>query len=290
MTFPYHLPKEPGQTRRFDCVGVGAWQTYTVPVGATALLIVTMGAGGAGGAGASGIAGSARGGGGGGGAAAPSRLLIPTANLPGMLHLRVGDGKLAATGGATFVHLNPNEANPGLHRLLVSAAGGVGGTGTGAAVGAAGAAGGFDSGGALACFGVYSSIGAQSGGAGGAIAGGAGTSVTFGASFPVSGGAGGGGTTSADFAGGAQNPNVANVFGPLVAGGLAGSNAGLAGFESWVPPVFTGGSGGGSSNAGLGGKGGDGGRGCGGGGGGGGTTGGAGGRGGDGFVLITALS
>lgn len=290
MTFPYHLPKEPGNTQRFDCVGVNAWQTYTIPVGVTALLIVAMGAGGAGGAGFSAAAGLARGGGGGGGSGGSARLLIPTLHLPGTIYIRVGDGKLAAAGSNTFVQINPNDAGAGLHRLLVAAAGGLGGTGTGAAVGSGGAPAGADSGGVLACYGAYSVVGSQAGAAGGAVAGGVGVAVSYGSLFPVSGGAGGGGTTSGDFAGGAQTPNVANMFGPSIAGGLAGSNAGLAGFEAWVPPFSTGGSGGGSSNTGVGGAGGDGRRGSGGGGGGGGTTGGAGGRGGDGFVFITALS
>ncbi|KAF0170116.1 MAG: Uncharacterized protein FD162_3651, partial [Rhodobacteraceae bacterium] len=68
MSFAFHLPKEAGQTRRFDPNGAttGQWQAYSVPLGAVLLEIIAVGGGGGGGAGFSAAAGSARGGGGGG--------------------------------------------------------------------------------------------------------------------------------------------------------------------------------------------------------------------------------
>lgn len=103
--------------------------------------------------------------------------------------------------------------------------------------------------------------------------------------MPISSGAGGGGTTSADFAGGA-------VTGagrcPTIPGGIAGSFPGNPGYAGPIlPPTFCGGSGGGSSNTGAGGAGGDGAAGSGGGGVGAGTLAGVGGRGGDGFAYVT---
>jgi hypothetical protein len=114
-----------------------------------------------------------------------------------------------------------------------------------------------------------------------------GTTITWAATGVFNcGGAGGAGTTSADFAGGAITGSGPV---PTIAGGLAGSNRGNDGFSKFLPPAFTGGSGGGSSNTGVGGAGANGRFGSGGGGGGGGTTGGTGGLGGPGLVIITHI-
>lgn len=124
----------------------------------------------------------------------------------------------------------------------------------------------------------------------------------------ISGGAGGGGTPTANtnFTGG--NITGAGLI-PTLSGGAAGGGAGQSGifwgaaggivsadllmasaaFSGHGPFAMTGGSGGGTNGAaGTGGAGGDGAFGCGGAGGGGGVTGGAGGRGGSGLVLISA--
>ncbi|EKD60452.1 MAG: hypothetical protein ACD_54C00735G0006, partial [uncultured bacterium] len=60
MSFAFHLPKEAGQTRRFDPNGAttGQWQAYSVPLGAVLLEIIAVGGGGGGGAGFSAAAGS----------------------------------------------------------------------------------------------------------------------------------------------------------------------------------------------------------------------------------------
>lgn len=286
MSFPFHLPKEAGQTRQFDPFGTNTWQTYAVPAGATQLFILAVGGGGAGGNGF-GAASGARGGGGGGGSAGIARILIPTVYLPGLLHLRVGVGVLAGAGSQSIISLLPSTATAAPWLVLANG-GGVGGNGSAAAVGASGSAGAVTTGGAYAALGSFVSTAGQIGATGGAVAGATGPVMTFGAAGTVfvAGGAGGAGTNTADFAGGA----VAGAgLCPTIPGGAAGSNPGSAGYELWVPPTFCGGSGGGSASAGPGGAGGAGGRGSGGGGGGAGTVSGVGGRGGDGFVLITAL-
>lgn len=287
MSFPFHLPKEDGQTRRFDPAGATAniYHVYSVPEGAEMLQILALGGGGGGGFGFGAAAGTARGGGGGGGAGALCRIIVPTALLPKSLYVYAGIGGNPAGGGGTSgVAVQP--ANISQAWLIGSTGGGSGGSGTASTVGAAGIAG-------AVWTSIYTNLGVSatsvgtSGASGGSIAGAVGAVISFGTGgLFVSGGAGGGGTTSADFGGG----GIAGAgLCPTISGAAAGSNPGNAGFELWLPPTFSGGSGGGSSNAGAGGAGGAGARGSGGGGGGGGVTSGAGGRGGDGFVLITAL-
>jgi hypothetical protein len=101
----------------------------------------------------------------------------------------------------------------------------------------------------------------------------------------LTGGAGGGGATSADFSGG-------NITGagdmPTINGGTASIKDGSPGLTLWSPFRACGGAGGAALNSAAGGVGGGGGIGCGGGGGGAGTTGGVGGRGGDGLVVIVS--
>ena len=281
---PTQLPNRAG---KFDVFyASGASHIYEVPDGASALFMAIVGGGGGGGAGFSAAAAAARGGGGGGGTGAVTRLIVSTLILPRLLYVNPGlGGTSAGNGGASFIGATPTTGNT--TNIGFANGGNAGGTGTGAAVGAGGTAGG-----AASILNVIFSwlapheYGAgQAGAAGGAVAGAAGAATTWG-NLGICAGAGGGGTTSADFAGG-------NITGtglvPTVLGGAAGSNVGNAGY--WMPDLLigTGGSGGGSSNTGNGGRGGDGAPGCGGGGGGGGVTGGAGGRGGHGFVVIQAI-
>jgi hypothetical protein len=60
MSFPFHLPKELGQTRRYDATNTLGWQTYTVPAGASLLHVIAVSGGGGGGAGFGAAAASAR--------------------------------------------------------------------------------------------------------------------------------------------------------------------------------------------------------------------------------------
>ena len=107
-------------------------------------------------------------------------------------------------------------------------------------------------------------------------------------SILTQGGAGGAGTTSADFAGGIITAITSSYLSEIrPQGAAAGSNNGSGGFLHRAPFFSFAGLGGSSSNAGVGGLGGNGGRGSGGGGGGAGTTGGRGGDGGGGIVIMT---
>jgi hypothetical protein len=45
MSFPFHLPKELGQTRRYDATNTLGWQTYTVPAGASLLHVIAVSGG-----------------------------------------------------------------------------------------------------------------------------------------------------------------------------------------------------------------------------------------------------
>ncbi len=285
--FPFHLPKEAGNSRRFDPVGAatGIWHTYSIPPGAVLLDILCVGAGGAGGAGFSRTAGSAGGGGGGGGAAGITRMTVSTARIPSVLYIQPG-GNILGSGGLQSTVSLTGGAYLAATNLLFANGGGAGGNGTGAAVGSAGAAAGIATGGTFHTLGIPVGSPGFAGAAGGAIAGANGGAVAGGTNV-VCGGAGGAGCTTTDFAGGNLNPNgiFLGIDGPVGGAGVGG----YAGFELWLPPLFTGGTGGGSFNSGTAGAGGNGGRGSGGGGGGAGATGGAGGRGGNGFIMITAI-
>lgn len=281
---PQQFPRRLGRADVFWPTGNA--HAYEIPDEASALLIVAVGGAGGGGAGFSAAAAAARGGGGGGGSGAVTRAVVPVISLPRVLYVSPGfGGNPAAAGGASFV--GAQNTSVATSNVIFANGGGAGGTGTGAAVGAAGSAGAV----ATILNVIYSWLSPHeytvgiAGATGGAIAGGAGTAAPWG-NLGICGGAGGGGTTSADFAGG-------NITGsgliPTISGGAAGSNDGRGGYWDPVSFISTGGSGGGSSNAGVGGNGGSGGPGSGGGGGGGGTTGGTGGRGGNGYIIIQPL-
>ena len=139
MSFPFHLPKEAGQTRRYDATGAQGWQTYSVPAGATMLHVVAASGGGAGGAGFGAAAGTARGGGGGGGSGALARITVPCSLLPGTLYLLVGLGGTAGPGSSTVVSVLPTAAFSTY--IAATNGGSAGGSGTAATVGAAGAGG-----------------------------------------------------------------------------------------------------------------------------------------------------
>lgn len=274
------------------------WHQYTIPSWATMLNIICIGGGGGGGGGFTRAAGSAGGGGGSGGSSALTRVTIPTMYLPNNLYIQVGaggQGVTSGTGGSgilSYVSIAPNTTASNVIAVSGNAGAVGGGTGTGAAVGAAGTAGTIATiaNMPLSGLGHFDLIAGQVGVTGGAVAGGNGTAQ----SIPVtsvltSGGTGGAGTTSADFAGGAWTAITNSLLSEMrPATPAAGSNDGSGGFMSWRPLFSFGGTGGSSSNTGIGGNGGNGAYGSGGGGGGAGTTGGRGGDGGSGLVIITA--
>jgi hypothetical protein len=291
-----YMPDLPGVESKpyiFTATGgqsaVAQWQSWAVPIGAKWLFGTVIGAGGRGGAGHAAAAASARGGGGGGGAGAITTFEAPAFRLPSVLWFSVSPGSKASLGlnaAASYISFEPTTA--AVNAFMLAQPGGNGGNGTAAAVGAAGSAGTVMT--SANC--MWSSLAnwtaraGQTGSAGGAIVGAAGAAVTWGAGGVYTcGGTGSGGTTSADFAGGAIT--AAGLFRSGVAGGLAGTNAGNDGqFVFDAPPRGIGGTGGGSSNTGTGGAGGRGGYGCGGGAGGAGVTAGASGDGGSALIMI----
>lgn len=280
--------------------GALEWQSWVRPRNISFVLLRLMGPGSGGGGGMSGAAGTARGGGGGGGAGGIVDLLIPASLLPDVLYIMVGRGGLggaAASNGTqgerTYVSLVNNSIISATLIACASTVNAIHGSPGTAGGGGAGGAGGTASTANLAQghnLGLFTARAGQAGGAGGAHTGAIGTAVTFGSGgLPITGGAGGGGTNTAntDFGGGAITG--AGMM-PTIAGGLAAAGRGQDGISLSGNPMWgsTGGSGGGTAGAaGVGGDGGNGGYGSGGGGGGGGVTGGNGGRGGDGLVLLS---
>jgi len=281
-------------SRVFDYTG--EIEAFVIPKNATFLHIWAIGAGTNGGAGASRTAGTAGGGGGGGATGAIVTMLIPTRFLPSTLYIVVGKGGGLSTDGYTKVMLRRGDTLGVIvaDSLLLANTGSTnGGAGSAIAAGSAGGTAGYFLGNNLyAGLGTLTITAAQAGSAGGAITGQAGfINSAFSGGMPFSGGAGGAGCTTTDFAGGSINPTstAQQQSGITLAGGgsVFGIYDGLNGLQFEEPFTCYGGSGGGSNNSGTGGKGGDGAIGCGGGGGGAGVTGGAGGRGGNGRVVIT---
>lgn len=305
MTWPMHLPRPTvANVERItnpSTVQNLQWQTWRKPIGVSMLCMLLIGGGGGGGGGFTGIAGSARGGGGAGGSSSITRVLVPAIYLPDTLYIQVGaggqgvgsGGGTAGSGVRSYVCIAPNVDPSNV--LAVSSTAVVptgGGTGTGAAAGAAGGAGTLaaiaDM--PLAGYGFFFTVGGDAGVAGGAQTGAVGPAqgITV-TGCLTTGGSGGAGTTSADFAGGAWTAIANSLLSenrPATPG--AGSFDGSGGYLLEEPFFSFGGTGGSSSNTGPGGNGGNGGPGSGGGGGGGGTTGGRGGDGGNGIIIMAS--
>lgn len=274
------------------------WNTWRKPRGKTMCHIICIGGGAGGGGGFTRAAAAAGAGGGGGGSSAVTRVTLPLLYLPDTLYIQVGaGGQGVSSGGGTagsgvlsYVSIAPNTTASNILAISGAAAAVGGGTGTGAAVGAVGTAGTIAVIGSmpLAGMGIFNVIAGQSGAAGGAQAGAVGGAGTIPVTSVITtGGTGGAGTTSADFAGGLWTAIAGSWLSEQrPATPAAGSNNGSSGFELWKPLFFWAGSGGSSSNTAAGGNGGNGSYGCGGGGGGAGTTGGRGGNGGSGIVII----
>lgn len=285
-----------------------SWSHWVKPKGADMIYIMAIGGGAGGGGGFTGVSGADRGGGGGGGTGAITRFFGPALMVPDVLYVQAGLGGLGAAaggtgtaGGISYVSAGPFPAGSvanftvdnNLFVMSNAAGAGGGGGGTGAAAGAAGAAGTIsvitsqNRGGYAGMW--FATVGLV-GFIGGAVADGAGAAANnvLGDSVPLSGGAGGSGSTGANVTGGAVTG--AGIF-QTIPGGTATNPNGCGGY-SWNPEsglflASTGGSGGAAIDAAAGGNGGTGGfPGSGGGGGGAGTTGGRGGDGGDGCVII----
>jgi len=282
--------------------GTTSWQTWSKPRNIKFVSIFAISGGGGGGAGFTSALGANGGGGGGGASSGVATGIFPANSLPDTLYIQVGlggggavnPGTGGSNGGVSYVSAQPNTTS--INVIIAGTTGtvGAGGGGTGAA---GGAGGGTPTAfnktltGLLGACGTITSVIGFNGVAGGFAASGLSVSI----SGVTTGGAGGGGKSSA---------NVTNVGGnitgigiiPTINGGSSTGGNGETGFRSTpttggssyrIPMFFTGGSGAGSSITGAGGIGGIGGYGSGGGGGGAGITGGRGGNGGDGLVVIT---
>lgn len=268
--------------------------------------IFMVGAGAGGGAGAAAAAGNPKGGGGGGSSGGLVTARFALSVLPDVVYFLLPQGALGGTGtagagnpGANAIqaHMSARNASITSADLILVTSNSQSGGGSGGTTGAAGPGG---SGGstptattqawdemAYAWLPRATRDGASGGGVAGSGAVGADALTPLGV---ISGGAGGAGSRTADFAGG----NIL-AFGqvPQVPGGLAGGGDGGGGLwyrDSPFHPWFaSGGAGGGSTNtaATAGGRGGSGAPGCGGGGGGAGTSvGGNGGDGGHSYLLL----
>jgi len=293
-------------------VGAPSYQLWRKPRNASMVLMACVAGGGGGGGGFTRATANPGSGGGGGACSGIQKFHTFASFLPDVLYVQVGaggQGGAASTNGGnglnSYVTTSSRIVAPTLPNIIcysgVNAPGG----------GVAGAAGGGGTGGAVPTIAVIQpchvlgdsgqTVGLV-GAAGGAFGGGAGTAVTAWAALPFSPGAGGGGSTGPNFAGGAQTATalldlgaggqIAAAAGGIALGGTAGPGVsinGSSGFSQWEPFLNSGGAGGGTSDAAVAGDGGRGGFGCGGGGGGAGATGGRGGRGGDGIVIIVSV-
>lgn len=271
-------PGESGASRQ----GQNIWLK---PRGARFVSIFAIGAGGSGGTGFTRSAGSAGGGGGGGGSASISQTIWLAGMLPDALYVHAGS---AESNGLSFVTtyaypfptptsqntlaLSGDPASPAIN----------GGNGTGLGGGIGGTAGLLitSTGYCLVNLALsFRAFSGQTGANGGTQTGAAGGSVAFSTGY-VTAGAGGGGTTSGNFAGG-------NITGTASTMQVTNAGDGSNGFIFPAAISRYGGAGGSSANSATGGKGGAGATyGAGGGGGGAGTTGGSGGIGGPGLVVI----
>jgi hypothetical protein len=292
-----NLPNIDNNISIFYAIGSATWQTWVKPKGCKFVYILVIGGGGGGGGGQSGT-GVGRTGGGGGGSSGMNKGMFMANTIPDILYINVGYGGAGgvpnsngSSGSFSYISVLPNTT--AINVLLVSNSTTVPGAGNANGVGGS-------TGGAVVNTNQilsYTSVNlfgtGQNGTSGGINTGGNGSALT--PTSPLTGGAGGGGSSAANANGTGGNVNTGGVFPTLLGGAAGGTNRGTDGFIGSFPNksnvlrnafIFTGGSGGGANGAGIGGNGGNGAFGCGGGGGGAGTTGGSGGKGGDGLVII----
>ncbi len=275
-------------------------EVWRKPKGCTMGFFWGIGGGGGGGAGWQAVAGTARGGGGGGGSGGICTLLIPLIFVPDELYVLLGTGGAGSNvfgggginGGLTILSAVPalDPSNLFLQAGNGAAAGGNNGSATGGGAGGGGGTTPNISLASLAQNGFLQAYPGQTGKGGGAQTGAIGIAATIATASGIAmGGAGGAGTTNADFAGGTFTTIVNTYISEqMSAAHAAGSVSGPGGILVQPPrgPLWSiSGGGGSSSNAGVAGAGGNGLCGGGGGGGGAGATGGRGGTGGTGMLV-----
>jgi|LauGreDrversion4_2_1035121.scaffolds.fasta_scaffold02413_4 hypothetical protein len=278
--------------------GTTSWQTWTKPVNVKYVSIFAISGGGGGGGGRTSSTVINAAGGGGGASSGTALGVFPANSLPDTLYIQVGLGGIggpgqasATSGGITYVSTQPNTTS--INVIIAGSAsvvaGGVGGH-AGGGGGVAPSSFSKTSTGLLGACGTITATAGWGGAQGGTAL--SGTSIFV--SGVTTGGAGGGGNTSASIDNIGGNITGIGIIPTILGGstGLTGDNGYISMTPSinssiGIPMFFTGGAGGGSRFNGVGGNGGNGGYGCGGGGAGSGLTGGTGGNGGNGLVIIT---
>ena len=292
-----NLPNIDNNISIFYAIGSATWQTWVKPKGCKFVYVFVIGGGGGGGGGQSGT-GVGRTGGGGGGSSGMNKGMFMANTIPDILYINVGYGGAGgvpnsngSSGSFSYVSVLPNTT--AINVLLVSNSTTVPGAGNANGVGGSTGVAVVNTNQILSYTSVNLFGTGMNGTSGGINTGGNGSALT--PTSPLTGGAGGGGSSTANANGTGGNVNTGGVFPTLLGGAAGGTNRGTDGFIGSFPNksnvlrnafIFTGGSGGGANGAGIGGNGGNGAFGCGGGGGGAGTTGGSGGKGGDGLVII----
>lgn len=284
--------------------GPYTWQSFNIPNKVKMVNFTLIGGGGGGGGGSGPASGPVtNAGGGGGGAGSCLNFTVPAIFLPETVYISVGVGGAGGTkaatgvsgtsGGQTIVSLQPTAETTYLIGRSGSGNGGTGG-GTGTRSGGT-----QSSGTVYLAYSIFQNeTSTNSGGSGGAGTSTVPTTANHRQMLEsvLTGGAGGGGCTSASTVGFAGGDITGALRQQTISGGAAQSNGQNGIMWDWNLMYATGGSGGGGSAAvsGTTGNGGNGGYGCGGGGGGssrqaGVGPGGAGGRGGDGLVIISVM-
>jgi hypothetical protein len=292
-----NLPNIDNNISIFYAIGSATWQTWVKPKGCKFVYVFVIGGGGGGGGGQSGT-GVGRTGGGGGGSSGMNKGMFMANTIPDILYINVGYGGAGGVpnsngsgGSFSYVSVLPNTT--AINVLLVSNSTTVPGAGNANGVGGSTGVAVVNTNQILSYTSVNLFGTGMNGTSGGINTGGNGSALT--PTSPLTGGAGGGGSSAANANGTGGNVNTGGVLPTLLGGAAGGTNRGTDGFIGSFPNksnvlrnafIFTGGSGGGANGAGIGGNGGNGAFGCGGGGGGAGTTGGSGGKGGDGLVII----
>lgn len=283
----FNIPSQQQQT--FTFYATGNWQTWSKPRGAKMIEIFCLGGGGGGGQNNLNNPTGACGGGSGG----IVRGIIPAFLLPDTIYILVGKGGVGtsvvssgATGGISYVGLQPSISEQTLICKSSTTGGGGGGTNSASPIASVSVV-------ALSAFGnlgLFTAVsGAQS--AGPSVNGTPGNSLTALTSNIVTGGASGAGrNASITGVSGGSISQSSVILTSRVNGGQLGSLDGESGYGVLQPFCGTGGAGGASVTTGIGGKGGNGWYGCGGGAPGGGSILTKAGDGGDGLVIITVIS
>lgn len=295
----FNISSQKQQTFTFYCAGAGVWQTWNKPRNAKMIQIFCLGGGGGGGSSIASVTTSS--GGGGGASGGIVRGLIPAFLLPDTIYILVGRGGVGGTtgnngglGAVSYIGTQPSILD---QTLICKSSTTLAGGGLSTSVGGTAPTISVVTLSAFGNLGLFTAIAGVDGSLGG------GASSFDNSAYPgegqsalgtnlVTGGCGGGGSTSPAFGTGGTITSSSVILTTQVNGGILLGQNGDYGYGTLQPFCGTGGAGGAGGTTGFGGAGGDGFYGCGGGGGGGAVTGGIegrGGNGGDGLIIISVI-